>query len=78
MVIIFQEYFKNNSQLFFLILFFFCQGFSMAIVATKTEEDVSTIVDRLDDVHQVFLDLCIFYDTISPIILTVLLFFFFM
>ena len=50
----------------------------MAIVATKTEEDVSTIVDRLDDVHQVFLDLCIFYDTISPIILTVLLFFFFM
>ena len=48
----------------------------MAIVATKTEEDVSTIVDRLDEVHQVFLDLCIFYDTISPIILTVLLFFF--
>lgn len=27
----------------------------MAIVATKTDEDVSTIVDRLDDVHQVFL-----------------------
>ena len=26
----------------------------MAIVATKTEEDVSAIVDRLDDVHQVF------------------------
>lgn len=27
----------------------------MAIVATKTDEDVPTIVDRLDDVHQVFL-----------------------
>ena len=26
----------------------------MAIVATKTDEDVSAIVDRLDDVHQVF------------------------
>jgi hypothetical protein len=47
----------------------------MAIVATKTEEDVSTIVDRLDDVDQVFLDLCIFYDTISPTVITVLLFF---
>ncbi|PVH31778.1 hypothetical protein PAHAL_9G230700 [Panicum hallii] len=28
------------------------EGLSMAIVATKTEEDVSTIVDRLDDVDQ--------------------------
>ncbi|KAG2548684.1 hypothetical protein PVAP13_9KG211085 [Panicum virgatum] len=28
------------------------EGLSMAIVATKTEEDVSAIVDRLDDVHQ--------------------------
>ncbi|KAF8672677.1 hypothetical protein HU200_049372 [Digitaria exilis] len=28
------------------------EGLSMAIVATKTDEDVSTIVDRLDDVHQ--------------------------
>ncbi|RCV42665.1 hypothetical protein SETIT_9G233700v2 [Setaria italica] len=28
------------------------EGISMAIVATKTEEDISTIVGRLDDVHQ--------------------------
>ena len=47
----------------------------MAIVATKTEEDVSAIVDRLDDVHRFFLDLCIFCDTISPIVLMAVLFF---